>query len=121
MGATVADLHNVGRGIPDLLVGFEGKNYLVEIKNGKQKLNSTQVDWHANWKGQVAIITNTNEAETLLLGGKPSKQLEIPELETDYLAFQAQAATSQNKTEKNKRAWPYGLYRKRKVKKHDKF
>jgi len=32
-GASVAVLSSVGRGLPDLLVGFQGVNFLLEVKN----------------------------------------------------------------------------------------
>lgn len=58
-GATVQPLHTVGAGCPDLLVGFRGVNYLIEVKDWKadashRKLNSMQVDWHEAWRGQVS-------------------------------------------------------------------
>lgn len=34
IGASVAILAQIGNGIPDLLVGFRGKNFLFEIKDG---------------------------------------------------------------------------------------
>lgn len=30
VGATVQHLHEVGHGCPDILVGFRGKNYLID-------------------------------------------------------------------------------------------
>ena len=32
IGATVQHLHMVGKGCPDILVGFRGNNWLFEIK-----------------------------------------------------------------------------------------
>ena len=53
-GATVQDLGDVGGGCPDILVGWRGRNYLIEIKrDSKAKLNKTQENWHAGWKGSV--------------------------------------------------------------------
>lgn len=61
MGASVAHTHSVGKGFPDLIVGFLGINALVEVKDGNkipsaQKLTSDQVDFHQNWKGAVYIV-----------------------------------------------------------------
>lgn len=66
-GASVIDLSSLGEGIPDLLVGFKGKSFLIEIKNpensyGRGGLNARQRTWHANWKGQVAIARSIKEA-----------------------------------------------------------
>lgn len=61
-GATVQDLSKVGGGVPDLLVGYGGKNYLIEVKDGvKSKLNDNQVKWHGKWLGQVDVIHSTEE------------------------------------------------------------
>lgn len=67
IGCTVLPLHTVGSGCPDLLVGRCGVNYLLEIKDGKKppscrKLTKDQVDFHAMWRGQVAVVTSVNEA-----------------------------------------------------------
>jgi hypothetical protein len=67
IGATVQFLTNVGSGVPDLLVGYNGINYLLEIKNltttyGKKGLNEKQIKWHTNWSGQVAVISSLDEA-----------------------------------------------------------
>ncbi len=53
-GATVLDLGDVGRGAPDLLVGWRGRNFLIEIKRDSwAKLGKRQVEWHGAWKGSV--------------------------------------------------------------------
>lgn len=62
MGARVAELHVVGKGIPDICVGFRGANYLLEIKTEKGKLTDDQWAWHELWTGQVAIVKTVDEA-----------------------------------------------------------
>lgn len=67
VGATVQPLHGVGQGCPDLLAGFRGQNYLLEVKDGKaaqsdRKLTPAQVEWHGGWKGSVAIVETINDA-----------------------------------------------------------
>ena len=59
--ATVQPLHAVGKGCPDLLVGFRGRNFLLEVKDWQaapsdRKLNDRQVEWHDGWKGQRAVV-----------------------------------------------------------------
>jgi len=57
VGATVHDLTNVGRGCPDILVGFRGKNHLFEIKQNRTcKLTPHQEEWHAGWKGNAKVV-----------------------------------------------------------------
>ena len=36
VGASVQPIHTVGGGVPDLLVGFRGQNYLFEVKDGEK-------------------------------------------------------------------------------------
>lgn len=71
-GATVQPLHAVGQGCPDLLVGYRGKNHLIEVKDWKaapsdRQLNARQVEWHDGWKGTV-IMVETVEAALAVIG-----------------------------------------------------
>lgn len=71
-GATVQPLHAVGQGCPDLLVGYRGVNHLIEVKDWQalasdRNLNSRQVDWHRDWRGQVAKA-ETVEAALAVIG-----------------------------------------------------
>lgn len=67
VGASVALLHSVGKGVPDLAVGYRGANYLLEVKDGAKKpsdrnLNADQVEWHQAWRGQAAVAETVKEA-----------------------------------------------------------
>jgi len=62
VGASVQHLHMVGRGCPDILVGWAGNNFLLEIKQDKGKLTEDEKNWHAEWNGQVAVVRNFTEA-----------------------------------------------------------
>jgi len=71
LGASVQPLHAVGGGCPDLLVGFRGRNFLLEVKNpdkpkGDQKLTPKQITWHTGWQGQVSIVRSVTEAQQWL-------------------------------------------------------
>ena len=66
-GATVEHLHAVGGGCPDLLVGYRGANYLLEVKDGQKvasgrTLTREQVVWHATWRGQKVIVEDIEQA-----------------------------------------------------------
>ena len=70
-GATVQSLAATGKGCPDLLVGYKGINYLLEIKDGKktpseQRLTPDQIHWHLHWGGMVHVVKNTEEALKIL-------------------------------------------------------
>lgn len=74
-GASVQPLHTVGQGCPDLLVGYNGRNYLLEVKDGnkppsKRRLTDDQVIWHESWQGQKAIVKNSQEAIQVIKGDK---------------------------------------------------
>ena len=63
-GATVTLLHEVGGGCPDLLVGFRGQNFLLEVKNPETKgfLTESQYQWHDAWRGWAMVVENETEA-----------------------------------------------------------
>jgi len=64
IGCTVQSLADCGKGVPDLLCGYCGKNFLLEIKqSAKSKLTPHEIAWHDKWRGQaVRIVTNSDEA-----------------------------------------------------------
>lgn len=67
VGATVEILAAVGKGCPDLLVGYRGINYAIEVKDGErapseQRLTPDQDDWHARWRGHVEVVRSVDEA-----------------------------------------------------------
>jgi hypothetical protein len=64
-GADVYLLHMVGKGIPDLLVAYEGHTILIEIKDGADKtFTKDQLALIAGWKGGHLFRVN-NEQEAL--------------------------------------------------------
>lgn len=73
-GLRVQSLHEVGQGVPDLLVGLPGFNVLVEVKVPGKKLNERQVEWHAAWPGTV-IVAST--AEEIVLALREEQELPV--------------------------------------------
>ena len=67
-GATVQSLAAIGKGVPDLLVGYKGAFYLIEVKDGRKapsqrKLTEDQVKWHEEWKSALlGVIESPDEA-----------------------------------------------------------
>ena len=55
-------------GIPDLLVGFKGRTYLLEVKGPRGRLKPEQVKFREDWTGDVAV-TVTTVAEALAVVG----------------------------------------------------
>ncbi len=66
IGATVELLFRVGGGVPDLLVGFRQRNWLIEVKESDGGLNEEQEDWHRAWSGQVSVVRSPREAIDLI-------------------------------------------------------
>lgn len=62
VGASVIHLHMVGRGCPDILVGFRGHNTLMEIKTEKGKLNKKQEEFFVAWFGKCHVVRTIDEA-----------------------------------------------------------
>jgi len=61
-GATVQVLSGVGKGCVDILCGFRGRSFPMEIKSGKGKLTPEEIEWHNNWKGDHYIVHDLLEA-----------------------------------------------------------
>ena len=72
LGASVQCLHSVGHGVPDLLVGYCGRNYLIEVKNGAKAglTRDHQVLWHNRWPGQVDVVRFVSDVKTFMEGIK---------------------------------------------------
>ena len=70
VGCSVQSLAAVGKGVPDLLVGFRGKTLLIEVKDGakapsRRRLTPDQVMWSQLWEGgKVHTVTSVDEAIT---------------------------------------------------------
>jgi hypothetical protein len=69
VGASVAITSGAGDGLPDLLVGFRGDTFLLEIKDGdkppsKRKLTRDEQWFVDHWTGRPVVIV-TDEAEAL--------------------------------------------------------
>lgn len=67
-GFSVVSLARAGGGVPDLLVGRAGRNYLLEVKEVSGKLRVTQELWHRAWRGQVATVRTAEEAIAAVQG-----------------------------------------------------
>lgn len=68
-GMTVVDLGDVGGGCPDLLVGYNGRNWLFEVKTEKGRLNGAQVEFMRNWTGEAFPVRGVLEIIDIITGG----------------------------------------------------
>lgn len=69
---SVFSTHEVGKGFPDIVIGYKGINYLIEIKDGKKppsarKLTPDEVKFHQDWNGQIDTIKNFEELLQIIL------------------------------------------------------
>jgi hypothetical protein len=62
LGYAILDIHDLGRGVPDLLV-LTPWNVLVliEVKMPGKKLTSDEERWHRSWPGKVYIAVTAEE------------------------------------------------------------
>lgn len=65
-GFSVTLLHTVGKGIPDLLIGYKRINLLLEVKYLKGGLTKDQTVWHREWQGQVDVVRTPEDAVELV-------------------------------------------------------
>ena len=78
-GATVQPLHTIGKGCPDLLVGYHAINLLFEVKDGslppsRKMLTNDEAQWFGTWNGQAQIIESVDEALAALVAAYPTKR-----------------------------------------------
>lgn len=82
VGASVTKLGDTG--VPDLLVGFRGGTWLLEVKRplgvrggmperrdhegGAGDMTAAQVKWWSAWKGSPAIVVRTAEEALAAIG-----------------------------------------------------
>ena len=67
-GATVVDLSSVGKGCPDLLIGFNNKTYLIEVKrDSKAKFTPQQLQFNESWRGGLVVRVETVQDALALL------------------------------------------------------
>ena len=73
MGATVLHTHQLGKGAPDLIVGFKGREYLLECKDGSKppsarRLTPDEETWHRQWRGSVVRVVESVDDALAALG-----------------------------------------------------
>lgn len=66
-GMSVYPTHTVGHGFPDIVVGWQKKTYLFEIKaTVKDKLTPDEQKFFDDWHGAVARVTTTEDVLRVL-------------------------------------------------------
>ena len=71
MGCSVHDTSEVGDGFGDFVIGYRGRNLIIEVKDGerppsKRKLTPDQVEFHESWRGQKAVVKDFQELSDVI-------------------------------------------------------
>lgn len=72
IGCSVLHTHQIGKGAPDIIVGYDLRNYLVEIKDGnrplsQQQLTKDELKFQSEWKGTYVVINNFDDLKGIIL------------------------------------------------------
>lgn len=57
-----------GSGVPDILAGYKGETFLLEIKTKKGKLTPAQVKFHESWRGKNPVVVHTIDEALKVFG-----------------------------------------------------
>lgn len=71
LGCSVWHTHQLGKGFPDIAVGFGGVTMLAELKDGSkpisaQKLTPDEEKFRITWKGCVYLIRSEEDAKNMV-------------------------------------------------------
>jgi len=71
LGCSVTIASMVGKGFPDLVVGINGYNILVEVKDGNKPpsarhLTKPEIAWHSAWLGQSCVVESISDVERIV-------------------------------------------------------
>lgn len=66
-GCSVSHTHTLGKGFPDIVVGFRGHNYLLEIKRPemkgrKREFTPDELAWMETWRGNCFVVYTIDDA-----------------------------------------------------------
>ena len=67
IGCSVLLTHQLGKGAPDLVVGYRGVNFMLEVKDGnkppsRRELTPDEVKFHDEWNGDIRIVESVEDA-----------------------------------------------------------
>ncbi len=73
-GITAISLASVGDGCPDVVAGFRGANFLLEVKDGTKPpsarvLTAAEMKFASTWGGMVYVVTSPEDAVICVANG----------------------------------------------------
>ena len=71
LGVSVLHTHQLGRGAPDLVLGYRNDNFLVELKDGnktksQQKLTPDEIKFQEKWGGNYSVCNSIEQILTII-------------------------------------------------------
>lgn len=66
VGASVFVASHIGDGFPDLVVGWRGRNFLIEVKTATGKLTDEQKHFASRWQGSYYVCRDVSDLAILL-------------------------------------------------------
>lgn len=71
LDVSVLHTHQLGKGAPDLILGYRNENYLIELKDGsktksQQKLTPDEIEFQSKWKGNYAVCNSLEQILTII-------------------------------------------------------
>jgi hypothetical protein len=88
-GCSVKHLHRMGEGCPDLVVALDGVTALVEIKQGKGKLNDAQWEFYTTWPGLMFVVRTIRDVERSIYVMQSEKDIRECALKQRYASRDA--------------------------------
>jgi Holliday junction resolvase len=66
IGISVLHTHQLGRGAPDLILGYRNENFMIELKDGnktksQQKLTPDEIEFQTKWQGNYAVCNSLEQ------------------------------------------------------------
>jgi hypothetical protein len=63
LDVSVLHTHQLGKGAPDLILGYRNENFLIELKDGtktksQQKLTPDELEFQSKWMGNYAVCNS---------------------------------------------------------------
>lgn len=71
LDVSVLHTHQLGKGAPDLILGYRNDNFLIELKDGsktksQQRLTPDEVEFQNKWQGNYAVCNSLEQVLTVI-------------------------------------------------------
>lgn len=71
LDVSVLHTHQLGKGAPDLILGYRNENFLIELKDGskvksRQKLTPDELEFQEKWQGNYAVCNSLEQVLSVI-------------------------------------------------------